>query len=35
MEKPFLRLVAEDIQARFGKEISDIAIVFNNKRPIT
>ncbi|SEF82749.1 PD-(D/E)XK nuclease family protein [Sphingobacterium lactis] len=35
MEKPFLRLVAEDIQQRFGKDISDIAIVFNNKRPIT
>lgn len=35
MEKPFLRLVAEDIQTRFSKDISDIAIVFNNKRPIT
>ena len=35
MEKAFLRLVAEDIQAKFGKDISDIAIVFNNKRPIT
>ncbi|WP_156305842.1 PD-(D/E)XK nuclease family protein [Sphingobacterium endophyticum] len=35
MEKPFLRLVAEDIQTRFGKDISDLAIVFNNKRPIT
>lgn len=35
MEKAFLRLVAEDIQTRFGQEISDIAIVFNNKRPIT
>ncbi len=35
MEKAFLRLVAEDIQARFGQDISDIAIVFNNKRPIT
>jgi len=35
MEKAFLRLVAEDIQAKFGKDISDNAIVFNNKRPIT
>ncbi|WP_313189477.1 PD-(D/E)XK nuclease family protein [Sphingobacterium sp.] len=35
MEKAFLRLVAEDIQAEFGQDISDIAIVFNNKRPIT
>lgn len=35
MEKAFLRLVAEDIQAKFGQDISDIAIVFNNKRPIT
>lgn len=35
MNKPFLRFVAEDIQQRFGKNLSDIAIVFNNKRPIT
>lgn len=35
MNKAFLRLVAEDIQQRFGKDISDIAVVFNNKRPIT
>ncbi|WP_313260401.1 PD-(D/E)XK nuclease family protein [Sphingobacterium sp.] len=35
MEKAFLRLVAEDIKAKFGQDISDIAIVFNNKRPIT
>ncbi|SMG40784.1 PD-(D/E)XK nuclease family protein [Sphingobacterium psychroaquaticum] len=33
--KPFLRQVAEDIQARFGNDLADIAIVFNNKRPIT
>lgn len=32
---PFLKLVAEDIQNRFGNDLSDIAIVFNNKRPIT
>lgn len=35
MDKAFLRLVAEDIQAKFGQDISDVAIVFNNKRPIT
>jgi len=35
MYTPFLKLVAEDIQKRFGKDLSDIAIVFNNKRPIT
>lgn len=35
MNKPFLRLVAEDIQQRFGSDLSDIAIIFNNKRPIT
>lgn len=34
MEKPFLRLVAEDIHTRFGDDLSDVAIVFNNKRPI-
>jgi hypothetical protein len=33
--KPFLKLVAEDIQQRFGEELSDIAVIFNNKRPIT
>lgn len=32
---PFLKLVAQDIQNRFGNDLSDIAIVFNNKRPIT
>ncbi|ERJ61138.1 PD-(D/E)XK nuclease family protein [Sphingobacterium paucimobilis] len=32
---PFLKLVAQDIQQRFGNDLSDIAIVFNNKRPIT
>lgn len=35
MNKPFLRSVAEDIQTRFGDQLADIAIVFNNKRPIT
>jgi len=35
MSKPFLRLVAEDIKERFGNDINNIAIVFNNKRPIT
>lgn len=35
MYKPFLQLVAEDIKARFGDDLSDVAIVFNNKRPIT
>ena len=35
MYKPFLKLVAEDIQDRFGDDLSDLAIVFNNKRPIT
>lgn len=33
--KPFLQSVAEDIQQRFGDDLSDIAIIFNNKRPIT
>ena len=31
----FLAIVAEDIKQRFGKNLSEIAIVFNNKRPIT
>lgn len=31
----FLALVAQDIKQRFGADLSDIAIVFNNKRPIT
>lgn len=31
----FLTLVAADIKQRFGSDLSDIAIVFNNKRPIT
>ena len=35
MHTPFLHLVAQNIQSRFGKDITDIAIVFNNKRPIT
>lgn len=35
MRKPFLKLVAEDINQRFGNDLSNIAIVFNNKRPIT
>ncbi|KGE13970.1 PD-(D/E)XK nuclease family protein [Sphingobacterium deserti] len=34
MIAPFLRLVAEDIQKQFGRDLSDVAIVFNNKRPI-
>lgn len=33
--KPFLKSVAEDIQQRFGNDLSDIAVIFNNKRPIT
>jgi len=35
MNKPFLHIVAEDIHQRFGQELADIAIIFNNKRPIT
>ena len=35
MQKPFLKLVAEDIEQRFGNDLSNVAIVFNNKRPIT
>lgn len=35
MHKPFLQLVAEDIKERFGDDLSEIAVVFNNKRPIT
>lgn len=35
MNKPFLHAVAEDIKQRFGNNLSDIAIIFNNKRPIT
>ncbi len=31
----FLAQVAQDIVSRFGHEIHDIAIVFNNQRPIT
>jgi hypothetical protein len=30
----FLYTVAEDIIHRFGKDLKDVAIVFNNKRPI-
>ena len=32
---PFLKIVAQDIRDRFGNDLSDVAIVFNNKRPIT
>ncbi|QRQ60701.1 PD-(D/E)XK nuclease family protein [Sphingobacterium multivorum] len=35
MQTAFLKLVAADIQKRFGNDLSEIAIVFNNKRPIT
>lgn len=35
MNTAFLALVAQDIKQRFGSDLSDIAIVFNNKRPIT
>lgn len=35
MNYPFLKRVAHDIKNRFGKDLSEIAIVFNNKRPIT
>lgn len=35
MNKPFLYTVAEDIHQRFGNELAEIAIIFNNKRPIT
>lgn len=35
MNTAFLALVAEDIKQRFGKNLSEIAIVFNNKRPVT
>jgi ATP-dependent helicase/nuclease subunit B len=35
MHKPFLKIVAEDIRDRFENELADVAIVFNNKRPIT
>ncbi len=31
---PFLRAVAEDLHHRFGDQIHQTAIVFNNKRPI-
>ncbi|MCA5004363.1 PD-(D/E)XK nuclease family protein [Sphingobacterium bovistauri] len=31
----FLALVAQDIKQRFGTDLSNIAVVFNNKRPIT
>lgn len=30
---PFLKEVAEDISAKFGQNLQDCAIVFNNKRP--
>lgn len=32
---PFLKSVAIDIKERFGEDIANIAIVFNNNRPIT
>ena len=35
MYTAFLQLVAQDIKNRFGADLSDIAVVFNNKRPIT
>lgn len=35
MNKPFLYTVAENIYDRFGNDLADIAIIFNNKRPIT
>lgn len=35
MNTSFLALVAQDIKQRFGTDLSEIAIVFNNKRPIT
>lgn len=35
MNKPFLYRVAEDIHNRFGDNLADVAIIFNNKRPIT
>ncbi|GGH09186.1 PD-(D/E)XK nuclease family protein [Sphingobacterium alkalisoli] len=35
MNTPFLRLVAADIKNRFGNDLTEIAVVFNNKRPIT
>lgn len=31
----FLSLVAQDLKNKFGEDISEIAIVFNNSRPIT
>jgi ATP-dependent helicase/nuclease subunit B len=31
--KPFLQEVAEDLVAKFGQNLQDCAIVFNNKRP--
>ena len=33
--KPFLKSVAQDIQQRFGDDLSDIVVIFNNKRPVT
>ncbi|MET4083131.1 ATP-dependent helicase/nuclease subunit B [Pedobacter sp. UYP30] len=32
--KPFLQEVAEDLVAKFGVNLQDCAIVFNNKRPV-
>ena len=32
--KPFLQEVAEDLLLRFGNDLKDVAIVFNNKRPV-
>lgn len=31
----FLKSVAEDIKHRFGHDLAEVAIVFNNKRPVT
>lgn len=35
MNHPFLKRVAADIKDKFGKDLSEVAIVFNNKRPVT
>jgi len=34
IQPPFLKLVAADIVQRFGRDLGNIAIVFNNQRPV-
>src|SRR5690606_29142012 len=35
MNRPYIYTVKKDSCQRFGNELADVAIIFNNKRPIT